>query len=140
MFCPCHSHQIVLKQIGYYLKATHDKGLILNPCDELKIDVYPAVDCASLYGHEKTSDPACAKSRAGFVVNIADCPVLWISKLQTETTLSTMEAEIFALFHSCYELSPIIDIFKSLGKVVGLPTDDCRCWQVLVAILLQQIS
>ena len=50
----------------------------------------------------------------------ADCPVMWVSKLQTETALSTMEAETNALAHCCRELFPIIDISKSLGQAVGL--------------------
>ena len=64
------------------------------------------------------------KSRTGFVITFADCPVYWTSKLQTETALSTMESEINALAHSCRELFPIIDITKSLGQAVGLLIGD----------------
>ena len=32
MFCPNHSHETALKQIGCYLKATRNRGLILDPC------------------------------------------------------------------------------------------------------------
>ena len=86
----------------------------------LKIDAYPDANFAGVYGHERSDDPACAKSRTGFVINFADCPVLWISKLQQETALSTMEAETIALAHCCRELFPIIDMTQSLGKAVGL--------------------
>ena len=54
MFNPRHSHEVALKGIGRYLKATREKGLILNPCKELQIDDYPDADFAGLYGHEKT--------------------------------------------------------------------------------------
>ena len=77
-----------------------------------------------MYGHELPTDPACVKSRTGFVITFANCPVYWASKLQTETALSTMESEINALAHSCRELFPIIDITKSLGQAVGLPIGD----------------
>ena len=87
MFNPHHSHEVALKRIGRYLKATREKGLILNPCKELRIDDYPDADFAGLYGHEKASDPVSVKSRTGFVINVANCPVLWMSKLQTETCL-----------------------------------------------------
>ncbi|KAL7487478.1 hypothetical protein ACHAW6_013080 [Cyclotella cf. meneghiniana] len=30
MFCPKWSHELALKKIGQYLKAPHDRGLILN--------------------------------------------------------------------------------------------------------------
>ena len=122
MFCPKHSHETALKRIGRYLKATRDRGLILNPnSDVCKLDCYPDADFAGMYGHEIPTDPACVKSRTGFVITFADCPVYWASKLQTETALSTMESEINALAHSYRELFPIIDITKSLGQAVGLP-------------------
>ena len=104
-----------------YLKLTQDRGLIIDPnSDMLQINAYPDVNFAGMYGHEKPTDPACVKSRTGFVIMFADCPVLWVSKLQTETALSTMEAETNALAYCCRELFPIIDIVKALGKAVGL--------------------
>jgi hypothetical protein len=86
----------------------------------LQIDAYPDADFARMYGHEQPTDPACIKSRTGFVIMFADCPVLWVSKLQTETALSTMEAETNALVHCCQELFPIMDIVQALGTAVGL--------------------
>jgi len=124
MFCPRRSHELALKRIGRYLKATRDRGLVLNPSKELKIDCYPDADFAGMYGHEDSSDPSCVKSRTGFVITVANCSVLWQSKLQTETalsTLSTMEAEVIALAHCCRELFPIMDMVSLLGTKVGLP-------------------
>ena len=121
MFCSRRSHELALKRIGRYLKATRDRGLVLNPSKELKIDCYPDADFAGMYGHEDSSDPSCVKSRTGFVITVANCPVLWQSKLQTETALSTMEAEIIALAHCCRELFPIMDMVSLLGTKVGLP-------------------
>jgi hypothetical protein len=63
-----------------------------------KIDAYPDADFAGMYGHEEHTDPACAKSRTGFIITFADCPVFWQSKLQTEMALSTMEAKIYSSF------------------------------------------
>jgi hypothetical protein len=129
MFCPKRSHEEALKRIGRYLKATRDRGLIINPKlgdlkQGLKVDAYPDADFAGLYGHEKPSDPTCVKSRTGYCITVADCPVVWQSKLQTETALSTMEAEIVALAHCCRELFPIMDMVDSIGPAVGLPVED----------------
>ena len=121
MFCPKRSHELALKRIGRYLKATCDHGILLNPSKLLKVDCYPDADFAGLYGNENPSDPSCVKSRTGFVITVANCPVLWQSKLQTETALSTMEAEIVALAHSCRELFPIMDMVTFLGTRFGLP-------------------
>lgn len=43
-----------------------------------------------------------------------------------------MEAEIIALAHSCRELFPIIDLVISLGKAVGLPTEDLTTMHVSI--------
>ena len=82
----------------------------------MKIDCYPDADFAGLYGYENLRDPSCVKSRTGFVITVANCPVLWQSKLQTETALSTMEAEIMTLAHSCQELFPVMDMVSMLGE------------------------
>ena len=106
--------------------------MILNPTKELNVDAYPDADFAGLYGHEKSTDPSCAKSRTGFLINVANCPVLWMSKLQTETALSTMEAEIIALAHCCRELFPIMNQVAELGAIVGLKTKDLTTMKVSI--------
>ncbi len=98
MFCPKRSHELALKQIGRYLKATRGKGMIITPSDNiLSIEALPDADFGGLYGHERGDDPACVKSRTGFIILAANCPILWKGQLQSKTALSTMEAEISAL-------------------------------------------
>ena len=94
----------------------------MNPSSDVcKIDAYPDADFAGMYGHEEHTDPACAKSRTGFIITFADCPVFWQSKFQTETALSMMEAEIIALSACCRELFPIMDMVSSVTKSETLP-------------------
>ena len=69
MFCPKHLHELALKQIGRYLKQTPDRGMVMNPSSDVcKNDAYPDADFAGMYGHEDHTDPACAKSRTGFII------------------------------------------------------------------------
>jgi hypothetical protein len=122
MFCPKHLHELALKRIGRYWEQTPDRGMVMNPSSDVcKIDAYPDADFAGMYGHEEHTDHACAKSRIGFIIIFADCPVFWKSKLQTETALSTMEAKIIALSACCRELLPIMDMVSSVTKSVQLP-------------------
>ena len=44
-------------------------------------------------------DLSTAKSRTGFVITFAGCPIAWTSKLQTEVPLSTIEAEFIAVYN-----------------------------------------
>ena len=123
-FAPKRSHEAALKIIGRYLLKTRDKGLVLTPTRDLNIDSYPDADFAGLYGYEDSCDPICVRSRTGFVINVANCPVLWKSQLQTETATSTMQAEVIALAACCRELMPIIDMIEEIGKAVGLTSTE----------------
>ena len=123
-FEPKKSHEVAVKRIGRYLKGTMDKGLILEPSDDLSIDCYPDADFAGLWGHEHPQDPHCVKSRTGYVITLAGCPVLWVSKLQTEIALSTMESEYVALSTSCKDLFPIMDLVQEIGSFFDLPVKD----------------
>ena len=60
-----------LKRIEKYFKGTLDKGLILDPADELTLDCYPDADFAGLWGREDPQDPHCAHSRTGYVITLA---------------------------------------------------------------------
>ena len=76
-----------------------------------------------MYGYEDSSDPSFVKSN-WICVYSCNCPVLWQSKLHSETALSTMEAEIVALAHSCQEIFPFMDMVSVLGEKVGLPVSE----------------
>ncbi len=107
-------HKQALKQIGRYLKATADKGLIMKPSEKLlKIDSFLDTDFA---GHKAMNDPVCVKSRTGYMIMVANCHIMWQSKLLSESALSTMDAKMVALAHSCCEQFPIMDGVSIMGK------------------------
>ncbi|KAL7481770.1 hypothetical protein ACHAW6_007440 [Cyclotella cf. meneghiniana] len=68
MFAPQLVHEVALKRIGSYLKASRDKCLILYPPGVLEVDEYPDADFAGLYGYEVVTAPACVKSRMGILI------------------------------------------------------------------------
>ena len=66
MFFPKHFNGEALKRIGWYLKMTWDRGLILNTNRELfNIDNYPDADCSDKYGNYKPDDTSFFKIRTG---------------------------------------------------------------------------
>ena len=95
-------------------------GVILKPSDELRIDAYPDADFAGLWGYEDPHDSTCVRSRTGFVICVSDCPVMWVSKLQTEIATSTLEAEYVAMGTCCRSLFPMIRTVKAIAKGIGL--------------------
>jgi hypothetical protein len=55
-----------------------------------------------------SDDPNTARSRMGYVITYAGCPMHWASKMQTEIALSSTEAEYIALSQSMREVIPIM--------------------------------
>jgi hypothetical protein len=114
-----HLHKKALERSGQYLKGTADKGLILKSLigdQRLNIDCYVDADFAGLWGYEDKQDPSCVKSRTGFVILIADCPVVWSSKLQSDIATSTMEAEYQALSMAMREVIPLLNQSQGYSK------------------------
>jgi hypothetical protein len=121
--CPRASHEIALKKICRYLHGTSTQGLIFRPSKEFSIDCYVDSDFSGLFGTEDSQDPICAKSRTGYVITLAGCPLLWVSKLQTTIALSTMEAEYQALSASCRDLIPLRHTVKEASDALGISKD-----------------
>ena len=118
--CPKVSHEGAIKKICRYLKGTATEGIVFTPSKEFAIDCYVDSDFAGLYGSEDSHDPVCAKSRTGYVITLAGCPLLWVSKLQTTIALSTMEAEYQALSASCRDLIPLRQICKEASEALKI--------------------
>jgi hypothetical protein len=119
-FPPAKKHKNSLIQIGLYLKETIDKGLTLSPSKNLHIDCCPDADFAGLWKYKDDQDPHCVQSWTGYVILLANCPIFWSSKFQTEIALSTMEAEYIALSTSCKDLF-WIDVTTKLCLALEIP-------------------
>jgi len=114
---PKASHEEAVLRIMRYLQGTKDNGLIFRPnMKAISVDCYVDADFAGLWGHEDDQDPVCVKSRTGYVITVADCPLLWASKLQSEIALSTLEAEYIALSQS---MRCVIPLKRLVTKVLG---------------------
>ena len=123
-YCSKLSHKKVLKRIGRYLKGTRTKGLIMKPNNDLNIDCHVDSNFADLWRYEDDQDPTCVRSRTWYIISIDGCPVLWSSKLQTETALSTMEAEYIALSTYLKKLIPLNCLVESVWNAVRLDINE----------------
>ncbi len=47
---------------------------------------------------------------------MAGCPIIWASKLQTQTALSTTEAEYIAMSMSLHDVIPIMELIKEIEE------------------------
>jgi hypothetical protein len=90
---PKRSHEVALKHIGRYLVGTSNRGLIIRPRTNLKVDCYIDADFAGVLNMEDVNDPRSVQSQTGFLLTLREVPILWKSKLQPLIALSTMGAE-----------------------------------------------
>jgi hypothetical protein len=119
---PKESHATAVKRIGKYLLATKDKGLILNP-REHSFDCWVDADFVGNWDRVHADvDPSTAKSRTGYIISYASCPIIWASKLQTEVALSTTEAEYNAISTSLREVIYLMQIVAEIKPSIGLKT------------------
>ena len=119
---PKQSHENAVKRIGRYLLGTRTKGIIFKPdINKLgELECFVDADFAGNYTKEHSDDPNSVKSRTGCVILYAGCPIMWFSKLQTEISLSTTEAEYIALSTACRELLPMREMFNELRKYLEI--------------------
>ena len=100
--------------------------LVFNPSKKLVVDFYAGADFAGLWVNEDPQDPIYARSRTGFVATFANCPLLWVSKLQTEIAHSNLNSEYVALYHSVRELLPLKSLIKEVIDNLGIDCDNLK--------------
>jgi Reverse transcriptase (RNA-dependent DNA polymerase)/GAG-pre-integrase domain len=113
---PKIEHTKAVKMIGRYLLGTSDKGIICTPTNA-SFDCYCDADFCGLWNKDIAEhDSSTARSRSGFLVLYANCPVVWASKLQTEIALSSTESEYVSLLQSLREVLPLMRLIQELAQ------------------------
>ena len=130
---PKEIHTKAVKRIVRYLIGTDDKGLIFRPTTALTMDMYVDADFAGMWNAlADEQDPVRVKSRTGYVILFAGCPLLWVSKLQTEIATSTLEAEFIALSQGMRDLLPMRELFLALCTSLSLiPPDEAKLFSTV---------
>jgi hypothetical protein len=104
---PKKSHASAIKTILRYLKKTFDKGMIINPTVKFTMDLYVDADFCGLFHREEDRDPNIARSRAGWIILLCGCPMIWRTFLMDHITQSTTEAEYSALTSALRTFLPL---------------------------------
>jgi hypothetical protein len=131
---PKRSHELALIRLGRYLKGTAAKGIILQPINlnKLNIDVYVDAAFACGWGSECGTNPESVKSRTGYIIEVAGCPVLWVSKMQSTIATSTMESEYTALSMALRAAIPLIAVTKAVTKGLAFTRDQILTFKATV--------
>jgi hypothetical protein len=112
---PKKEHGNAVRWIGRYLKGTRDKGTILRPDHSRNLEVYVDADFAGNWDpKEAATDRDTARSRHGYILLYAGCPIVWKSQLQTEIALSSTESEYTGMSYALREVIPIMELLKEM--------------------------
>ena len=74
--------------------------MVFNPSNKLVVDFYADAYFTGMWVHENPQNPICDTSITVFAVIFSKIPLLWVSKLQTYISLSTIHSDYVALSHS----------------------------------------
>jgi hypothetical protein len=119
---PKLTHSQAVKRIGRCLLGTKDKGIIFKPDPTRSLEVFADSDFCGLYNPETAIyDPVTSKSQTGFIIQFMECPIVWASTLQTETILSSCEAEYTSCSESLRSAIPLMHLIKEI-KSRGITT------------------
>ncbi|KAL7530988.1 hypothetical protein ACHAWF_008366 [Thalassiosira exigua] len=118
---PRKEHGAAVMDIAMYLKSTRTIGLKFKPDPSRGFEDYVDADFCGNWNHiEAPTDPSTAKSRAGWIVFYAGCPIIWASRLETQVALSTTEAEYIALSMSLRDVIPAMELVAEV-RSKGFP-------------------
>jgi hypothetical protein len=110
---PKQEHDQAIIYIVQYLINTRDLGLYFKPDSSKGFYCYADADFLGEWNKEFDEiDPSTAKSRSGWFILHANCPVIWCSKLQSQVALSTMEAEYIALSQALRDVIRIMALYR----------------------------
>jgi hypothetical protein len=127
---PKEEHANALRWLAKYLKATRDKGMVYKPDLSKRLEVYVDADVAGNWNKEEAAtDQDTARSRHGYIIMYACCPIVWKSQLQQEIALSSTESEYTGLSYALREVIPIMELLKEIQrrKVKVSATADIYC-------------
>jgi hypothetical protein len=129
-------HAQAIQWLGRYLKGTRDKGTILCPVkDKDMVEIYVDADFAGNWDSNETWDRDTARSRHGYIISYAGCPIIWKSQLQTEIAKSSTESEYTGLSYALRDAIPMMELLKGM-KTLGFPirsTTTAKCLRTTVA-------
>ena len=96
---------------------------IRDSTKSLKLEMFVDADFAGLYKREPDHLVDSVHSRTGYIIKLGGCPLVWKSQLQTDISLSTLEAEYSALSFALRVLLPISRMMKEISDVLELPEE-----------------
>ena len=90
------------------------EGMVYKPDLTRGLEVFVDADLMGNWISIDSLNRDTARSRHGYIIMYAGCPVVWKSQLQTEIALSSTESEYTGLSYALREAIPIMELLKEL--------------------------
>ena len=130
---PKLSHERAILRICKYLLGNMDKGMVFKPDISRGLECHVDADFAGGWANGDQSNPEQVLSRAGYVISYAGCPIHWCSKMESEISLSTTEAEYIALSMAMRDVLPFLNLMMELKEFLPVseaqPKFFCTVWE-----------
>jgi hypothetical protein len=111
------SHGEAILYLICYLKKTRELGIRFKPDPKKGFECYCDADFSGLWNKTFAPvDPSTSKSRSGWIIFYAGCPVSWASKLQSQVALFTTEAKYIAMSQSLRDVIPIMGLLQEMRE------------------------
>ncbi len=133
---PMLSHEKSIMRLGRYLLDTRKHGIIYKPDKSLGLECYVDADFVGGWSQADSDNAENVLSRTGYVIMYANCPIHWVSRLQTEIALSTAKAEYIALLQALRDVIPLITLLREINTVfpVHVSTPQFICKQFICKV------
>ncbi|MBW0535557.1 hypothetical protein O181_075272 [Austropuccinia psidii MF-1] len=116
--CPTSKHWIALKHLLRYLKGTMKLNLIYKKTKTTSIISELTGWADADYANAKED----RKSVSGYVIQVYENPVCWLSKKQSVVAQSTTEAEYISMNLCAKQIRWLTFVIKDLGQQIEKPT------------------
>ena len=123
-------YELVVRKIVKYLLGTKRPRCNIQARYKSKdLEYYVDVDFAGGWQKVYKDNPENALSRTGYAIFYVKCPVIWISKLQTEIALSTAKSEYVTLSQAMRDIIPLIQLLTEINCIFPIycPTPQIKC-------------
>ena len=92
----------------------------MYPKNDKGLECFIGADFVGVWSTNESDDPASLYYRTGYIIKYRNCLILWASKLKSEISFSTTEAEYISLSQSMREIIPIMEHLEQLEKTLNI--------------------
>ena len=117
---PKLSHERAVKRVGRYLLGTKNRGIIFNPNKNVGLECFVDADFAGAWTKQDVGNANNILSRTGYVIFYAKCPIVFVSKMQTEIALSTAESEYIACSTAMRDVISLMQLMEEINRIFPL--------------------